>query len=638
MPQNIDLALKQSLLTAEFRPAITLWNRLEGRPRRADFDRSLRAEIRDPLWMLTRQWQFGEFRGENAGSSVKARVQLSSSLVDRFAVKSENRNATGGERWEPAVPYDPNRPLETEVEREILLAAGPDPNSANLALRSQVGRDWLHWLKEAGLESHKGAFIGRFAFIDITENANPDEAETLEAAHFQSEPANWQVLTAVLGRLPDGGALLQAIGSGEFASWVDDTFAPDLRQPLKDLAADFAKAYRRLYSQPDTGQEDAWAPSYLEYQFAVSAPDDASGEARSTLVAEQYHHGHLDWYAFDVDPQTQLEDIPETTFPENGFQEHPVRAFMTAPVEFNGMPNVRWWEFEDRKTDFGRIRAGTTDIPLLLLAEFGLVYGNDWSVLPYNLEVGTLSRVHGIVVTDVFGVRTLIRAADAGDSEAAQTWAIYRLNARDSETNFDRRLFLPPALAKSEESSPVEKVLFARDEITNMVWGVEQTIPGISGRGVDGYEVATAVTNYFLQTNPREEPPAGENGAAIRYVLGTTVPENWIPFIARHRPDSKRLIRLQRAAMPRLTDAIPGSRVEPRGRILRVGLDGVETREAYFLHQEEVPRAGAVVTCAYQRARWFDGKVFTWLGRQKQTGRGGAASGLAFDQITPVET
>ncbi|HEX6284033.1 MAG TPA: hypothetical protein VFZ71_04135, partial [Pyrinomonadaceae bacterium] len=117
MAQPIDPALKQALLSTEFRPAITLWNRLEGRPRKADFDRSLRAEIRDPLWMLTRQWQFGEFKGEDAGSAVKARVQLNTSKIDRYAVKSEVRDATGGEQFLNAVPYDQNLPLEIEVER-----------------------------------------------------------------------------------------------------------------------------------------------------------------------------------------------------------------------------------------------------------------------------------------------------------------------------------------------------------------------------------------------------------------------------------------------------------------------------------------------------------------------------------------
>ena len=45
-------------------PAIVTWNRLEGRPRKNDFSQSIRAEIRDPLWMLARQWQLGEFQHE----------------------------------------------------------------------------------------------------------------------------------------------------------------------------------------------------------------------------------------------------------------------------------------------------------------------------------------------------------------------------------------------------------------------------------------------------------------------------------------------------------------------------------------------------------------------------------------------
>ena len=51
-------------------PLFRGWNRLEGRPRVADFERSLRAEVRDPLWFLTRQWQFGEFQGEDAASPI----------------------------------------------------------------------------------------------------------------------------------------------------------------------------------------------------------------------------------------------------------------------------------------------------------------------------------------------------------------------------------------------------------------------------------------------------------------------------------------------------------------------------------------------------------------------------------------
>lgn len=70
--------------------------------------------------------------------------------------------------------------------------------------------------------------------------------------------------------------------------------------------------------------------------------------------------------------------------------------------------------------------------------------------------------------------------------------------------------------------------------------------------------------------------------------------------------------------------------VEPRGAILRVGLD---KGQSYFINEEEVPRAGAVITRTYQRSRWWDGRIYTWLGRRKQTGRGQGSSGLAFDRI-----
>jgi hypothetical protein len=632
MPQDINPALKAALLSNDFRAAITLWNRLEGRPRREDFDRSLRAEIRDPLWMLTRQWQFGEFKGEDAGSAVKARVQINTTRIDRFAVRSESPDRV----FEDAVPYnDRSLPLEIEVERELVLV--DEVSSEDLVLRSQMGRHWLRLLKQAGVASSnvKAAILEKFGFDDITENPDPVGPEQLEAAHLQSHPLAWQTLRAVKGRLADGRKLLRAMEGPDFANWVDGQLDPAVGQIVKDLAQDFVAWFRRLYSQPQKpGQEDAWAPSYLEYQFAVSAPEDESGQKRATLVAEEYYHGTLDWYAFDVDNKAKLQDDPEEQFPESGFESRPPVGFLPSQIEFNGMPNVRWWEFEDRRTDFGSIRATTTDVPLLLLAEFGLIYGNDWTVIPYNLEVGSLADIKGIIVTDVFGVQTLIRPAGEGQRMDWQRWSMYKMRSVANADSVDARLFLPPALAKSYESSPIEKVVLARDEISNLVWGVEETIPGITGTGINGFEAGKALTSFFAQRESQTPPDREPNQAKIRYVLGSTVPENWIPFIATRKPGSNREVRLQRAAMPRVTDAIDKSVIRPRGRILRVGL---ENNQSYFVNEEEVPRAGAIVTRKFQRARGPNGEVFTWIGRRKETGRGEGASGLAFDRIVPIQ-
>jgi hypothetical protein len=137
---------------------------------------------------------------------------------------------------------------------------------------------------------------------------------------------------------------------------------------------------------------------------------------------------------------------------------------------------------------------------------------------------------------------------------------------------------------------------------------------------------------------PASAPALLANEAAIRYQVVNSVPEYWIPFVPVQQPGSNRQIQLQRAAMPRILDGDPNPprKVEPRTSLLRHGLDATAP-QPYFLHEEEVPRSGVRVSKAFQRTRWYDGRVYTWLGIRKQTGRGEGFSGLAFDQILPKE-
>src|SRR6056297_1642273 len=86
------------------KPILVAWNRIEGRPRRTDFSRALKAEIRDPLWLLTRQWQFGEFEGDDAGSPVSAKLAWRTNGVTEVSVDGSTS------------PYNEAVPLEAEVE------------------------------------------------------------------------------------------------------------------------------------------------------------------------------------------------------------------------------------------------------------------------------------------------------------------------------------------------------------------------------------------------------------------------------------------------------------------------------------------------------------------------------------------
>ena len=59
---------------------------------------------------------------------------------------------------------------------------------------------------------------------------------------------------------------------------------------------------------------------------------------------------------------------------------------------FAGCRALRFWEFEDAQVDFGSVDAGPTDLARMLLVEFALTYGNDWFVIPIELDVGSLHR------------------------------------------------------------------------------------------------------------------------------------------------------------------------------------------------------------------------------------------------------
>ena len=61
--------------------------------------------------------------------------------------------------------------------------------------------------------------------------------------------------------------------------------------------------------------------------------------------------------------------------------------------------------------------------------------------------------------------------------------------------------------------------------------------------------------------------------------------------------------------------------------------EGLDNGQPYFIFEEEVPRAGTRMTQLFERTRWTDGRVHTWLRVRRQTGRGEGSSKLAFDQL-----
>ena len=270
--------------------------------------------------------------------------------------------------------------------------------------------------------------------------------------------------------------------------------------------------------------------------------------------------------------------------------------------------------------------------------EFGLVYANDWFLIPFTLPIGTLATIKGMSVTNTFGERFWIEASGSGNDNNWQRWNMFNLKTKGNNlSKADTGILLVPSSIKVQESNPLEEVCLIRDEMANMVWGLETTVSLPNGFGQNGNESGLQIRQFHENLiNNGLNVGTDHFKAKISYLAMTSVPENWIPFIPVHKANDNRETQLQRSSMLRIIDPAKPIKVKPKTGILRHGLDETPPN-TFYLHEEEVPRAGVRVSQAFQRTRWTNGEVFTWLGMQKYTGRGEGNSGLAFDQIVDVK-
>lgn len=604
-------------------PLLPSFNRLEGRPRTSDFDRALRVEVRDGLWMLTRQWQLGEFMGDDAGSPVSSKILMDKTLLTKYRPAGLI-----------AEPFDNTLPLETKAEKRPIPFKAGDVEIA-LDLRLVMGRHWVKLLSKGSFDPRlKDEYIRNFSIHPPDPNARDD-------VYYCSNQQSWRKHEATAGRHIDGKKLYDDIVDDETRHVTTVGADPGDHTDLIELGRRFVRWFDKLFCQPEDESNDAWLPSNLEYQFDCSAPKDG-GE--KVFTADEYYHGHLDWYNFSIDPNEEtLGEVDESGLP-TGFKEPILRSFIPTPIQFDGMPNTRWWSFEEGRTNFGDIQPDTTDINKLLLMEFGLVYANDWYLLPFTLPAGSIATVRGMSVRNVFGENFWITASGQGLDDSPGRWTMYSMDIAGRDLRVaDLSLMIVPSVPKIQEGKPIEEVQLARDEVANIVWGIETRVPLPSGDSAPGREAALDSVRHLERiieesgASALDDTP--EPAANLRYRVMSSVPENWIPFISTHVEGSNRETQLQRGSMPRIIEGDPEEeivKVKPRTNLLREGLDR-EVKQSYFVHEEEVLRAGVVVTQSFQRTRWYDGQVYNWLGVRKRTGRGEASSQLRFDYLQPVD-
>ncbi len=598
-------------------PSVIQWNRLDPRPRSTDnFDKAMKAEVRDALWMLTKQWQMGEFEGDDAGSPVFAKIHMESERINKY--KPANN---------PVQHYNENElPLETLVEQMPLQFRSGNVNIM-LDIRLVMGRYWLKLINH--LKSEIKEIYKENYSLKISSFANTDSLNKLENAKLNSD-INIKILHKIFKNSIDGYELYKNIdlenNIHSYSEFLPDTDL-ELLEELNKIEIKFIRWYERFIQQPDNNNS-AWNPEQLEYQFACGAKNNYT---EKTFEASEYYHGHLDWYNLDSREQNLAdpESTPLNEQDENNLQIEYPKTFAPSPINFKGMPNKRWWAFEDAQINFADLKPNRQDHHKLLLIEFGLQYGNDWFLFPFELKSGTVNRVKGLTVTNSFGEVFWIKSAN----ELNADWQMFTHSNFNEKNSYSNDLVIPPTLLHSIEGKPVEKIHFLFDEMANMAWGIEKVAPSVYGNGIDADELRVKLTEYLKDKYDKNAENNQESKkSALKFKLMNTVPENWIPFV------KVSMSQYQRARVSRLLLNLENELkvVEPRTAFLRQNMDTSDAdngNKSYFIYDQEITRAGMILKKTFQRTRWYNGKVCTWLGIRKTIGRGEGSSGLRFDYL-----
>ena len=188
------------------------------------------------------------------------------------------------------------------------------------------------------------------------------------------------------------------------------------------------------------------------------------------------------------------------------------------------MPAARWWEFENGTVDLGRLKAAPDDLGRLLLAEFALIYGNDFFVVPLTLPSGSICRVTELEVQTTYGETVRVDAAPASSGVGTSRWQMFQLNNGKPDDPGPGLLVLPPCAVDVLDGPVAEEVLLTRDETANLAWGIELRVTGPLGLPVERREVQAAAD--------RRGAPPGKADSTLRYRLSTRVPDSWLPLTA----------------------------------------------------------------------------------------------------------
>ena len=574
------------------------WKRLEGGAIDDNLEEGLEARIADPLWLLAKQWQVGEFHGEDAATPMFIETEIEATPITHFRA------------GEPAAQNPVYRrdqidvPLETFVEREAV-----ENDDAFYRLNAEAGMLLLRVVSSVITTGHVRRLIRNLYPLELPGNEK-------STSILEQDKRGYSELKLLTKKSVDAAKIIQDIeAAGDAESWLRDktksTSGNGTISTVAKLVEQWKTSWQQMFSVPDKSDGGCWDSKRMEYRFQVGA---GVKETELQLDATEYYDGRLDWDDFNLNASPK--------FPL-GVEDKAVRRtlkVLPGMVKYAGMPASRWWELEDNEVWFGDIDTAPEDLARSVVAGFATVYSDDWFLVPCTLKLGTMARVKKLIVHDNFGETHKVRSCAEYDGKDRE-WRFFEITgdaSADAEKLKDRQcpwVLLPPVIHDSLNSGALETVKFIRDEASNLVWGVEATIQSPSGRRVDRQSAWRA--------KAKEKKLATEK--AWHYLLASEVPDHFVPLVpVRNNADGS--ILFQRG---RMADA------SVKGEVITTGALGkvLEPDRALLIHEEEIPTTGMRVQRHWQLARDPNGKSYLWMARRKGAIDHKRNTALYFDDL-----
>lgn len=645
---------------------------VESRTRKADITEALRFRIHDPLWMLSRQWQMGEFRGNDAGTAMSVRCQVASTPISWYGMGQNATTKVTGLNNET-----PLEPVVEQINREITPL-----------VRVESATYFCSLLASRGIPKDRvDRIIQRLREKYPLKNVTAEKRSSLEDEDVRTFTAsrNTRLLKfarAFSAKAFDGYALYVDLSANKLAGGND--IISDIMKEFKAARKDYLVWFNDRYLPKGGKNVSAWNVQELGYHFTAD-------NSIAKYTSGDYVGGRVSWYSFDVASMKETNSV----LAQKNYKRKDVerRTIDSLPVlaSYPGAPNKRLWEFENRDVFMGNSKDMQAKGNVAFM-QYATMYGNDWMMCPLKTEIGQYIEVERVDVYDTFGIKTEIvkRAGtdDKGVTSFGQRWQMftntpYNLNVyngmqKEAQDRYANGLLFPPSLVRTLEGEPLEEVSLLRDEMANMVWGVETRIADGCGSSLDANLLASEVGQYLEDEYDRqveevrtaltvkkkeqtrrivaggkklsetEEVTEVKSGyeSDYKYSLMNTVPLNWIPFVPQHLKTKEERAKydgfqggretiLRRGKMPYFfKEYLP---VRPLSSILQVEKvkksDGTDGEKPFFINEEQVQGVGTVIRKNCQRSRWLDGRTFTWMGYSKQIKHTQGVSGLEFDNL-----